>query len=257
MRAPPSQPRIAANARSAFPTARSIPAIVVIAMLALTLSSTATCSRSGSELANGAHAATPGPRDALQELIKLRELHQYDRMQALIVPQHANAAVETLMAVDEFLAANQRLCAWLRDNVGIGLAQSIDQSYLGDDLGFYLCNSMNLFARDVEFLDDTISGDQAHIAFIAGGRMPAEHVLLRRIAGKWVYDPGRPLPGGFADAFRDMARGLDNLVTDLESGRIPLQEVRDNRDWLMDKVEARLRRGVRLLSKARDEAVGE
>jgi len=50
-----------------------------------------------------------------------------------------------------------------------------------------------------------------------------------------------------------MARALDGLRAELESGRPPPEELRRNRDKLMDKVQARLRRGVSLLNKAQTE----
>jgi hypothetical protein len=197
-----------------------------------------------------------GPQETLRELKNLRSRHLYDRMNALIVPAQGHAVVQTLLAVDDFLAANNRLCDWVRDRIGIGLAQSIDQSYLSDDLGFYLCNSMNIFASEVKLLDEAIQGDTAVVSFVAAGRSPAEEARLKRIDGRWRYDPGRVVPDGFAAAFRDMARGLDELSRDLESGQIDVALLRDEREQLMNRVEAKLRRGVRLLSQARAETAG-
>jgi hypothetical protein len=216
------------------------------------------CERSAAPAAPAPPTATGtrGPRQTLLELRELRRTRHYDRMKTLIVAPRAPGVIQTLLAIDDFLAANERLCNWVRDQVGIGLAQSIDQSYLGDDLGFYLCNSMNVFASDVELLDESAHGEDAVVSFIVSGRSPAEEAQLHRSAGAWCYDPGRAVPAGFAAAFRDMTAGLRELVAELETGQISVADVRDERELLMDKVQAKLRRGVRLLSEARAESAG-
>ena len=198
--------------------------------------------------------AVAGPCATLRELMDLRSRRLYDRMNALLVPDRAPGVVQTLLAVDDFLAANDHLCNWVRDHIGIGLAQSIDQAYLGDDLGFYLCNSMNIFARGVELLDEAVTGDSAVVSFTVDGRTPAEEAHLKQIDGRWRYDPGRAVPEGFADAFRDMARGLDELRSELDRGQLNVDRLRDEREELMDRVEGKLRRGVRLLSQARTQS---
>jgi hypothetical protein len=175
-------------------------------------------------------------------------------MTALIVPEHAHAMVETLLAVDEFLAANERLCNWVRDEIGIGMAQSIDQSYLGDDLGFYLQNSMSFLAPGAEFLDEAVAGTQATVVFSVDGRLPAEQARLRLSGDTWRYDPQGGLSDGHIAAFHDMADGLDRLLIELQTNPSTAAEVRSSRERLMDEVESKLRRGVRMLSRARTES---
>ncbi len=183
----------------------------------------------------------------------LRAEAKYRELTTLLAPAGGAAVADALRAVDEFLAANRRLCGWVRDRVGIGLAEAIDQSYIADELSTYLGGSMSLFAPGVVLLDETFDGDLARVSFTVGGRLPAEQALLRRHAGVWRYDPQAVLNALVDDAFLDMARALDALRAELESGRPPPEELRRNRDKLMDKVQARLRRGVSLLNKAQTE----
>ncbi len=194
--------------------------------------------------------APSAPRATLERLIALRSESKYRELVPWLAPPSGAAVAEVLRAVDEFLAANRRLCTWVRDRVGIGLAEAIDQGYIADELSTYLGGSMSLFGRAVVLLDETVDGDVARVSFTVGGRLPAEQALLRRHAGLWRYDPQATLNPLVNEAFLDMARALDALRSELEAGRPPPEELRRNRDKLMDKVQARLRRGVSLLNKA-------
>lgn len=194
-------------------------------------------------------AAQSGPQAAaaagqtLRRLLDLRAQRQYTQMPPLIVPACGHQVVGTLAAVDEFLDANRRLCDWVRDHVGVGLAQTVDQSYLGDNLG--------VFSRHVELLDAVVVDDQATVSFTVDGRLPARTARLRRFGDAWRYDP----EGGYSDdlpaAFRDMARGLDNVRIELERAVIPVAELRNSPERLVTRVKTALHRGVALLSKAR------
>ena len=178
--------------------------------------------------------------------MKLRAERKYGDLRRLVVPQRVNEVEETLTAIDDFLDANEQLCGWIREHVGIGLSQTIDQSDWADNLG--------LFSRHVALLDeavDPVRKDQASVSFTVDGGLPAQSARLRRIDGAWRYDP----EGGYSEnlpaAFHELARGLDRVRDDLESGRPSAAALRDNPDVLVEKVKDRLRRGVSLLSKAR------
>jgi hypothetical protein len=192
-----------------------------------------------------------GPRQTLLRLVELRDQHKYREMPALIVPHRGKPVVDFLMAVDDFLASNRRLCNWLRDRVGVGLSQIIDQSYVVDDLGVYAGEDLAVFSKHVDLLDDAIHDDLATVSYTVESRLPARWARLRKLDGSWRYDPGPQLSEHLPAAFRELARGLDLVLTELEGGRIPAEEVSANPDLLVEKVKARLRRGVNLLSKAR------
>lgn len=191
-----------------------------------------------------------GPRDTLARLIELRHARHYDAMAELIVAPRRHEVTRALLAVDEFMAANVRLCVWIRDHVGVGLAQTIDQGYIADDLGPYLGESLGVFSREVELLDEIIDQRQATVAFVVGRTLPARDARLQRVRTRWRFDP-EPLDADrLAAAFRDLARGLDEVVAELESGRLATAELQADPTRLINKVKARLRRGVNMLSRA-------
>jgi hypothetical protein len=191
-----------------------------------------------------------GPRATLQHLCALRQQQRYQELPALIVPQRSDDVVRFVRAVDEFLAANRRLCDWLGEHAGLGLSQTIDQSYVADDLGLYAGDDLGVFSRHVELLDETVVVDRALVTYTVESRLPARRARLRSVSGAWRYDPGATCPEELPAALRDMARGLDTLRAELQNGALPLDPLRDDPELLMEKVKARLRRGVNLLSKA-------
>ena len=196
-------------------------------------------------------AATP-----TQTIRELRELHaaqRYRELPPLIVPHWGQQTVDTLMALDEFLAANSELCQWVRTNVGVGLARSVDQSYFADELGNFLGNSMNIFARHAELLDETITADRATVAFTVDHQLPAQQAQLIKTDNRWRYDPGGAFSHHFPAAFKDMAAGLRAARLELDAGRPSITDIQNNPQSLLDKIESRLRRGVRRLSQGRAE----
>lgn len=199
------------------------------------------CSRSPSQQAAQAGGNLPAvsPRETVARLIEARRTGAYQAMTPLIVPARAADVLTTLVAVDDFLSANQQLCDLVRDKVGLGLAQTIDQSFRA----YYL----DIFSKYVELLDEQIAGDDATVSFTVDGHLPALHAHLRIVAGSWRYDPG---PGDYmqlADAFGRMARGLRQVVAEIESGRLSAAQLRDDPELLVREVDIRLRPGVKLL----------
>lgn len=195
-----------------------------------------------------------GPRETLLTLIELRASRKYRELPRLVLPGRGADVVEFISAVDAFLTANRRLCNWLRDEVGIGMSQSIDQSYIADDLSIYAGQSLGVFSNDIELLDDAVRGDTATISYAIVGRLPARVVQLRNVNGSWRYDPGRRYNEHLPAAFRELAEGLDLVRTELETGRFPRRDLLAGPEPLLEKVAARLQRGVKTLSRAQAEA---
>jgi len=231
---------------------------VVLALAALAAFQTG-CERTParSPTTQPAASATATPRAAVEEIRRLHAGRRYDELRQWIVPEQASALVDLLLAVDRFLGANDRLCAWIGAEVGTGLAQSVDQSYLADELGTILGNNLNVLAQDVELLDESEAGDTARVSYVVAGRVPAQVVVLHRRDGRWQFDPGPVSAPTFVEGFNDMASALDSLRRELADGRVPIEELRTDMDRLMDLVEVRLRRGVRLLSQGRAQMAGQ
>lgn len=201
------------------------------------------CSEAPRATPGGRALPAVGPGETVTALTKLRAERQYAALRALIVPGRGHAVVETLMAVDEFLDANRALCNWIRDEAGIGLSETIDQSWMADALG--------VFGRHVAVLDESIAGDWARVGYVVNDRLPALEAELRIVDGRWAYDPGGGYTPELPEAFREMARGLESVLADLKAGRIDREELQRGTGTLEQKVAARLQRGVNLLSKAR------
>ena len=199
------------------------------------------CSRSPSQQSAQAGGNLPAvsPRETVARLIEARRTGAYQTMTPLIVPGRNADVLTTLVAVDDFLSANQQLCDLVREKVGLGLAQTIDQGFRA----YYL----DIFSKYVELLDEHIDGNTAVVSFTVDGHLPALHAQLRLVDGTWRYDPG---PGEYqqlADAFGRLARGLRQVVGEIESGRLSAAQLRDDPELLVREVDIRLRPGVKLL----------
>ncbi|MGD8454027.1 MAG: hypothetical protein PVJ57_19615 [Phycisphaerae bacterium] len=202
----------------------------------LLLSGWVGCTRSPNTTTTPAQGS---PRQTVERLIELRAAGNYQDMQPLIVPERAADVVVTLVAVQEFLSANDELCRVIRDEVGEGLAKHIDQSFRA----YYL----DIFSKYVEVLDEQATGSTAIVSFTVDGRLPAVHADLRLVEGRWCYDPG---PGDYrqlAEGFRQMARGLRHVVTEIEEDRLSSAELREHPELLEREVRLRLLPGIKSL----------
>ena len=194
-----------------------------------------TCERAASPDNSGARS----PRVTIERIIAARDSGSYQRLNELIVPGRAHEVVETLMAVDSFLRANESLCDYVRDAFALGLSQSIDQSHWGTHLG--------IFSRYVELVDERAEGDTASVTFTVDGQIPLRRAALARVDGTWRYDPGPGYDARLPDAFGRMARGLWQVLDDLKSGRLSADTIRADPQQLIEEVRVRLQPGIKML----------
>ena len=160
-------------------------------------------------------------------------------MSELVVSERGHEVTKTLMAVDEFLRANQDLCNYIRDQFAFGLSQSIDQSHWGAHLA--------IFSRYVELVDQLVDDDAATVSFTVDGRLPLQRAKLVLVDGAWLYDPGPGYDPQLPAAFQRMARGLRQVLDDLKSGRLPADKIRADPPRLIEDVRVRLLPGVKML----------
>jgi len=201
------------------------------------------CARSSSPSQDASKAGDPAetPRETLVRLIAARQAHAYRDMRTLILPQYAEQVINYLMAVDDFLLANRELCEYVRDQVGLGLAQNIDQSHMAANL--------EVLSPYVELLDEVVEGDVATVSFVVDNNLPVKRAELRRMGDTWRYDPGPGYAPELPQAFHRMARGLRQALQEIKSGRLSPQMLRDDPDLLVKEVEVRLLPGVKMLSR--------
>lgn len=191
-----------------------------------------------SQTAQGASEAL-SPRQTLTRMLAIHGSGEYQKLEPLVCPGRTAEIAATLSAVDDFLTANRLLCDYLRDNVGLGLAQTVDQSFLSHNLG--------VFSPYIELLDETIDGDTARVSFVVDEQLPAKRATLRRVDGVWRYDPGPGYDPRLPKAFHRMARGLRLVLDDLKRGRLSVEQIRDDPELLMEEVRVRLLPGVKML----------
>lgn len=199
----------------------------------------AACSRGPSTSAGATGPATLTPRQTIERIIALRRGAQYSEMERYIVAARRGDTLKTLSAVDDFLAANDELCHIVQTQIGLGLAESIDQSALGANL--------DIFSRYVEVLDERSEGDSATVAFQVDRKLPLRRATLRRTDGVWLYDPGPGYQPEIPAAFSTMARGLRLVSDDLRSGRLSPEAVKQRPELLLEEIKIRLSPGAKLL----------
>lgn len=171
----------------------------------------------------------------------LRRSGTYAKMEELIVPERRHEVSRTLVAVDDFLHANAEICRYVREHVAFGAAQAMDQSALVAHL--------DIFSPYVELLHENVEGDRATVAYQVDRSLPLKYAELRRVDGRWLYDPGPGYLPEIPAAFGRMARGLRQVLAELRSGRLPAEELRANPDRLLEEVRLRLAPGARMLPK--------
>lgn len=213
---------------------------VLLALLAGAVS----CERKETPLADSHtnEPPSPSPRATIEQLIAARDRAAYQRIEELVVPDRARQVTPLLMAVDDFLHANDALCGHVRTRLTIGLSQTIDQSHWGSRL--------DVFSTYVDLVDEHVDGNKASVSFIVGGQLPLRRAQLRLLNGQWRYDPGAGFDPRLVEAFSEMARGMRLVLSDLKSGRLAEADVRADPALLVEEVRVRLSKGVRLFPRA-------
>jgi hypothetical protein len=186
------------------------------------------------------------PTAVLEHLRALRRSSSYGAMEPLIVPERRREVTMTLIAVDDFLHANEALRAYVREYVDAALAADVDRRALVANL--------EVFSEHVELLHEAIDGESAIVVFRVNHRLPLRRAALRRFNGAWQYDPGPGYATELPAALGRMARGLRELRDDLRAGRIAAEALRRNPQKLTDELRLRLRPGLEMLPPAAREA---
>lgn len=179
------------------------------------------------------------PAQVIREILRVRAAAKYADLRELVLANRTEDVTRTLLAVDDFLAANRMLCDQIRAKVGPGVSARVDQSHLADHL--------DVFSRYVELIGEEIQGDTAVVRFTIDGKLPARAARLRLVESGWRYDPG---PGYSADlirAFESMTLGLRQLADELRAGTADIATFQANPDRLVEEVRLRMLPGVRIL----------
>jgi hypothetical protein len=212
-----------------------------LAVIVLIMAGLASCDRQSSPAGAIDHKSDrePSPRTVIERLISLRDRAAYQELDELIVPERGRQVAALLMAVDDFLHANDALCKYVRREFAVGLSQAIDQSHWSNNLG--------VFSAHVELLDEQIDGDQATVAFMVDGRLPVRRAELSLIDGHWRYEPGPGYDRRLVEAFNEMAHGLRQALSGLKAGRPAAADINSDPELLLEEIRLRLSKGAGLL----------
>jgi hypothetical protein len=189
------------------------------------------------ELAN--QSLRPSPKSAMQSLLQAHRARDYAAVSDHVIAGKGADVTTLLLAVDDFRSANERLAQLVRDKISLGASQLVDQSAW--------VSRLDVFSRYVDLLDERITGDTAFVTFTIDRQLPPNVARLEWDGRRWRYDPGQGDAAALADAFRQMARGLDACRGDLEAGRIDAAAAREDPQILIDEIMTRIRAGVRKL----------
>ena len=182
-----------------------------------------------------------GPRETVTQILEARTNSTYQRLNQLVVPDRVHEIVNTLLAVDEFLDANELLCDYVREKFALGLSQTIDQSRFG--------NQLDIFSRYIELVNEQIEGETAVVTFMVDGKVPLRRARLRLMEGQWRYDPGDGYRPELPAAFKRMAEGVRRVLAELKSGRLEAQAIRKRPERLIEELRVNLQPGISMLPK--------
>lgn len=187
------------------------------------------------------------PSTILTRIAEAWETRNLQQIADHATPDSRDELLETLLAIDAFLVANDALCDWVRVEIGQGAAASIDQRHLA--------SAMGPFADGVSLtlLETYIDADVAQVSYTVDGKLPARRAAFRRIDQQWRYDPygldaeDRETIPRLAPALSRMANGLNDLRILLERNPDEAATLRRQPEQLLERTRHALQPGVELL----------
>ena len=152
-----------------------------------------------------ADAATQAgdPAQVVSVWRKWRDQRRYRLLEACIEPAHRAAFIDTMLAVDLVLTADQEARQAIAEVLGEHRTESWDLSALGNNLG--------IFSNEINIISVERDGDRATLTFQVGDRLPLETAQLRAGPKGWLYAPG-PGPIELAPRFRSLAMALSEVA---------------------------------------------
>lgn len=162
----------------------------------------------------------PGPPLTLEETFeKIRSLHErrsYLPLRAYIHPNGRESVIDLLIAIDELQAANQ---AALR-----AIEESCPEAPLKRyDLAGRLVSNLEMFSRDVKFVDASSQDARATVRIRVGDANVLRSVSFERRGDHWLYVPG-PRVDELVTLVRELTRQFHRLATLVSTGpRTPRQ----------------------------------
>lgn len=167
------------------------------------------------------------PREVVQRVHAHRTAGRLGAVAPHLLPQQRREVIELLLAVDELTQADRVLAGAVTARFGSASAQRFDHTAV--------INSVGVFSRDVDVIQEDRAGDRAVVTIQVAGRVPLEQVELVRVNGAWMIETDPPIPeipvlirklaATFIDVARTMQRDawdIDRVQTELARRQSPI-----------------------------------
>jgi hypothetical protein len=192
----------------------SVAAVTMAACLA------AGCTRREPSTASAGESDPTGLDTPLVVARALRAWHHDRRYLALeryVVPEQRVLLVDSLMAFNRLLGANERAQRLITAMHNERVAAEFSLSRLA--------NTMGLFSQDVEFRGERIDGDHAVVTAQVAGTVPLEEFDFVRRGDRWIYAPESPL-ASLPDLVHKVADGVERFIAQLEGRQLTVNQIR-------------------------------
>jgi hypothetical protein len=163
-------------------------------------------------------ASPAGVRETFDRLRECRRNRAYACMLPYLHPSGRDATIDLLVAVDELVladaaarAAVQRACPGMQPP---------------GDLSGMIANRLELFSRDVEFIQAKEEGKLATVSVKIGNRLPLRHLQFERVGDTWQYMHGEAPPALVA-AIRQLTRAFNQLELVLSDTHMTPEQVNE------------------------------
>lgn len=150
------------------------------------------------------------PIETVRRARRHRLAGELGRLEECLVVEQRKAVVDLVMSVDRLATANDTLTLATREHLGAATAETVDRPGLANIIG--------VFSRDVELIDEHVTGDKAVVTIQVAGRIPLEEIELVRRQRRWLIQTDPPVEG-MTDALRRHADTLIGLARAVREGK--------------------------------------
>jgi hypothetical protein len=156
-------------------------------------------------------------RETFEKLRECRLAGSYGGMRPYIHPSDGEGLIDLLVAVDELGQAN----ATVLTAISRACPEADASRY---DLASILQNNLELFSRDVKWVDLRESGDLAVATVQIADRLPLRELRFQRNDGVWQYLPGPEDPATVKEV-RKRSYRLRQIALSFEGKRMTPRQV--------------------------------
>ena len=154
-------------------------------------------------------------------LRQLRTSGRLGQLRPYLMPDHCEAILDVILAVDQLAIAAAELQSAIRDTIGEATADRYDFTSAA--------NALELFSHDVELVDEQVRGDQASIVIQVASRVPLNTVRFRRINGRWILQTDPPI-AGLPEGVLELAAAMRRCARDQRRNRWTIERLNKELD---------------------------